>query len=197
MVVNSAVPGDYLSVDALGLAAGLKLPPVTANLIVLGFAAGAGPPLLPGSISWRRLSGKSPPPGSGGATSRHFGAGRQAAAQENRGLGSPCLNPLAQRLPAFILRHRTGLAVTGLALVLLALPLRFSNPYILSIFIQIGLLVIVVLGLNLFTGYAGQISLGPRRFFRAGGLRLRHPHRHLCPVRPWPAMLHRRRRRWP
>jgi indolepyruvate ferredoxin oxidoreductase, beta subunit len=40
LVVNGATPGDYLHLDALGLAADLGLPPVTANLILLGFAAG-------------------------------------------------------------------------------------------------------------------------------------------------------------
>jgi len=40
LLVNSATPGDYLQVDGVGLAAGLGLPPVAANLILLGFAAG-------------------------------------------------------------------------------------------------------------------------------------------------------------
>ena len=49
--VNTAAPGDYLSVDARSLAAAHGLPPVAANLILLGFAAGkgglfAGPDLL-------------------------------------------------------------------------------------------------------------------------------------------------------
>jgi indolepyruvate ferredoxin oxidoreductase beta subunit len=49
--VNAAAPGDYLRVDARFLAAAHGLPPVAANLILLGFAAGqgglfAGPHLL-------------------------------------------------------------------------------------------------------------------------------------------------------
>jgi indolepyruvate ferredoxin oxidoreductase, beta subunit len=49
--VNAAAPGDYLSVDARLLAAAHTLPPVAANLILLGFAASrgglfAGPDLL-------------------------------------------------------------------------------------------------------------------------------------------------------
>jgi indolepyruvate ferredoxin oxidoreductase beta subunit len=40
LVVNCATPGNYLHLDALGLASGLDLPPVAANLILLGFAAG-------------------------------------------------------------------------------------------------------------------------------------------------------------
>jgi indolepyruvate ferredoxin oxidoreductase, beta subunit len=53
--VNSPLPGDYLSVDARSLAAAHGLPPVAANLILLGFAAGhgglfAGPDLLAAMI---------------------------------------------------------------------------------------------------------------------------------------------------
>ncbi|MBM4301213.1 MAG: pyruvate ferredoxin oxidoreductase [Deltaproteobacteria bacterium] len=49
--INTALSGDYLSVDARSLAAAHGLPPVAANLILLGFAAGkgglfAGPDLL-------------------------------------------------------------------------------------------------------------------------------------------------------
>jgi indolepyruvate ferredoxin oxidoreductase beta subunit len=40
--VNAALPGDYLSVDARSLAEAHGLPPVAANLILLGFAAGQG-----------------------------------------------------------------------------------------------------------------------------------------------------------
>ena len=42
LVVNCAKPGDYLHLEALGLASGMGLPPVAANLILLGFAAGKG-----------------------------------------------------------------------------------------------------------------------------------------------------------
>jgi indolepyruvate ferredoxin oxidoreductase beta subunit len=49
--VNAALPGDYLSVDARLLVETHGLPPVAANLILMGFAAGkgglfAGPDLL-------------------------------------------------------------------------------------------------------------------------------------------------------
>lgn len=40
LVVNCATPGDYLHLDALGLASGLGLPPVASNLVILGFTAG-------------------------------------------------------------------------------------------------------------------------------------------------------------
>jgi branched-chain amino acid transport system permease protein len=73
-----------------------------------------------------------------------------------------------QRTPAFLLRHHTGLTVIGLAVLLMAVPLQLVNPFALSLLNQIGLLVMVVLGLNLFTGYAGQISLGHAAFFGLG-----------------------------
>jgi len=68
----------------------------------------------------------------------------------------------------FLIRHRTGLAVLSLAVILLLTPLVVSNPYNLGILNLIGLYVIVVLGLNLFIGYAGQISLGHAAFFGLG-----------------------------
>jgi branched-chain amino acid transport system permease protein len=68
----------------------------------------------------------------------------------------------------FILRHRTGIAIWVLAIILLLTPLVVSNPYNLGILNLIGLYVIVVLGLNLFIGYAGQISLGHAAFFGLG-----------------------------
>ncbi|MDP3182124.1 MAG: 2-oxoacid:acceptor oxidoreductase family protein [Desulfobaccales bacterium] len=40
--VNSSTPGDYARVDARGLAKQLGLPPVAANLILLGYAVGKG-----------------------------------------------------------------------------------------------------------------------------------------------------------
>jgi indolepyruvate ferredoxin oxidoreductase, beta subunit len=40
--VNAALPGDYLGLDARSLAEKNGLPPVAANLILLGFAAGQG-----------------------------------------------------------------------------------------------------------------------------------------------------------
>jgi branched-chain amino acid transport system permease protein len=68
----------------------------------------------------------------------------------------------------FILRHRTGLLVGALAGVLALTPLLLRNPYTLGILNLIGLYAIVVLGLNLFIGYAGQISLGHAGFFGLG-----------------------------
>jgi branched-chain amino acid transport system permease protein len=72
------------------------------------------------------------------------------------------------RLKLFILRHRTGLTVWALASLLALTPLVVNNPYNLGILNLIGLYAIVVLGLNLFIGYAGQISLGHAAFFGLG-----------------------------
>jgi len=68
----------------------------------------------------------------------------------------------------YILRHRTGLTVLFLLLMLMLMPQVIDNPYDLRILNLIGLNVIVVLGLNLFIGFAGQISLGHAAFFGLG-----------------------------
>ena len=73
----------------------------------------------------------------------------------------------------FVIRHHTGLMVWGLAVILALTPLVMANPYNLGILNLIGLYVIVVLGLNLFIGFAGQISLGHAAFFGLG-LEVRH-----------------------
>ena len=68
----------------------------------------------------------------------------------------------------FIYLHRTGLTVTALSLVLLVWPLIENNPYNLGLSNLIAIYTMVVLGLNLFIGYAGQISLGHAAFFAIG-----------------------------
>ncbi|MBW2452732.1 MAG: branched-chain amino acid ABC transporter permease, partial [Deltaproteobacteria bacterium] len=68
----------------------------------------------------------------------------------------------------FVYLHRTGLTVWGLSLVIAVYPLCYGNPYILGITNLIGIYAIVVLGLNLFIGFAGQISLGHAAFFAMG-----------------------------
>ncbi len=73
-----------------------------------------------------------------------------------------------QKLIYFISLHRTGLWVTILALALLLFPLVEDNPYTLGLTNLIAINAIVVLGLNLFIGYAGQISLGHAAFFGLG-----------------------------
>lgn len=73
-----------------------------------------------------------------------------------------------QKIIYFITLHRTGLWVSALSLVLLLFPLVEDNPYTLGLTNLIAINVIVVLGLNLFVGYAGQISLGHAAFFGLG-----------------------------
>ena len=68
----------------------------------------------------------------------------------------------------FGIRHHTGIEVWGLAVILALTPLVMRNPYNLGILNLVGLYVIVVLGLNLFIGFAGQISLGHAAFFGLG-----------------------------
>ncbi len=68
----------------------------------------------------------------------------------------------------FLILHRTGLAVSAFAAFVLLFPLYQDNPYTLGLTNLIALNTIVVLGLNLFIGYAGQISLGHAAFFGLG-----------------------------
>jgi branched-chain amino acid transport system permease protein len=72
------------------------------------------------------------------------------------------------KLLYFLYLHRTGLTVCALAAVVALYPLLWGNPYRLGVTNQIALYTIVVLGLNLFIGYAGQISLGHAAFFALG-----------------------------
>ncbi len=95
--------------------------------------------------------------------------------------------PALKTARAFALRHHTGLTVWVVTLALALTPLAMRNPYNLGILNLIGLYVIAVLGLNLFIGYAGQISLGHAAFFGLGayGSAILTATYHLP---PWPAM---------
>lgn len=68
----------------------------------------------------------------------------------------------------FFYLHRTGLTVTAFAAFVLLFPLFEDNPYTLGLTNLIAIYALVVLGLNLFIGYAGQISLGHAAFFGLG-----------------------------
>jgi len=74
----------------------------------------------------------------------------------------------ARAAKSYIVRHRTGLSVMGVCLVLLPVPVILANPWKLGILNVVAVHAIVVLGLNLFIGYAGQISLGHAAFFGLG-----------------------------
>ena len=64
---------------------------------------------------------------------------------------------------------RLHLAVLAtLAMVMGLLPLVLSNPYYLNVLSIVGLNAIMVAGLTLFIGYAGQISLGHAAFYGMG-----------------------------
>jgi len=93
-----------------------------------------------------------------------------------------------QKIIYFIYLHRTGLTVTGLSLTLLLYPLFEDNPYTLGLTNLIAINAIVVLGLNLFIGYAGQISLGHAAFFGLGayGSAIATV---TFNISPWPAMI--------
>lgn len=68
---------------------------------------------------------------------------------------------------------------------LLALPLFIKSNYILSILIIVGLYTVVVEGLGLFMGYAGQVSFGHAAFYGLGA----YPAAILSTSCGWPPLL--------
>ncbi len=93
-----------------------------------------------------------------------------------------------QKITYFLYLHRTGLCVTALSLILLLFPLVEDNPYTLGLTNLIAINAIIVLGLNLFIGFTGQISLGHAAFFGLGayGSGIATV---IFALPPWPAML--------
>jgi len=93
-----------------------------------------------------------------------------------------------QKFLYFLYLHRTGLSVTALSLALLLFPLVEDNPYTLGLTNLIAINAIIVLGLNLFIGFTGQISLGHAAFFGLGayGSGIATV---IFELPPWPAML--------
>ncbi len=59
-------------------------------------------------------------------------------------------------------------AFLAFSLGILCLPLFVQNPYYLNILAFVGLYALVTIGLSLFIGYAGQISLGHGAFYASG-----------------------------
>src|SRR5258707_7021700 len=66
-----------------------------------------------------------------------------------------------------ILQDRIGIAAI-LALAFLAVPLTLSDFWISAVLIPILVFSLAAIGLNLLTGYAGQISLGTGAFMGVG-----------------------------
>lgn len=58
--------------------------------------------------------------------------------------------------------------VAGVLLILFALPLFCRNEYHLEVLVSAGIFAILVLGLNVMTGYCGLLNLGQAAFFAAG-----------------------------
>ena len=91
------------------------------------------------------------------------------------------------RIRYFFSSHRTGLSVCLLALFLLVYPAWVGNPYLLGISNLIAVYLIAVIGLNLFIGYAGQISLGHAAYLGLGAYGSALFTVHLG-INPWQAM---------
>jgi branched-chain amino acid transport system permease protein len=65
------------------------------------------------------------------------------------------------------LQRYQGLFLVGGAVVLLALP-NLADNYVRYVMTRLFIYILVALGLNLLTGYAGQVSLGHAAFFAIG-----------------------------
>lgn len=68
----------------------------------------------------------------------------------------------------FPMRLNRGLIWPAAILILFSVPLVTDSNYILSVLIVIGLYTLVVQGLGILMGYAGQVSLGHAAFFGLG-----------------------------
>ena len=66
-----------------------------------------------------------------------------------------------------ILQDRVGIAVI-LSIAFVVVPLAFSNFWISAVLIPILVFALAAIGLNLLTGYAGQVSLGTGGFMGVG-----------------------------
>lgn len=65
-------------------------------------------------------------------------------------------------------RHAPAIGMVLAAVLVLALPLAVTDRYLLKVFMFVGLNVIVVAGMALLFGYAGQVSLGHAAFVGIG-----------------------------
>src|SRR5439155_8300321 len=65
------------------------------------------------------------------------------------------------------LQRCQGLCLVGGAVLLLALP-NLADNYVRYVMTRLFIYILVALGLNLLTGYAGQVSLGHAAFFAIG-----------------------------
>src|SRR5579864_5136720 len=68
----------------------------------------------------------------------------------------------------FPIRQDRGLVLAALAIAYLAVPLLGSEYWLLTIMIPFLVYALAALGLNLLTGYAGQVSLGTGGFMAVG-----------------------------
>ena len=60
------------------------------------------------------------------------------------------------------------LAAAAAAVIVIAIPFLTPNNYIMQIINMIGIYIILGTGINILTGYTGQLSLGQAAFFGIG-----------------------------
>lgn len=68
----------------------------------------------------------------------------------------------------FVVKHNFAIILSVLAVLLFIFPFVFPSPYLQGVMVVIGITGIVVMGLGLLMGYAGQISLGHAAFYGLG-----------------------------
>src|SRR5260370_22283835 len=89
----------------------------------------------------------------------------------------------------FPIRQDRALALAALALAYLVVPAVGSEYWLLTIMIPFLVFALAALGLNLLTGYAGQVSLGTGGFMARGAFAPYHrppslPPLHIVPSPP-------------
>lgn len=70
-------------------------------------------------------------------------------------------------IETFVERFKLPLAIVSAVLVI-AFPYMVANQYIMTIAVKVGIYIMLALGLNILTGYAGLVSLGHAGFVAIG-----------------------------
>lgn len=65
-------------------------------------------------------------------------------------------------------RHIKSIGIAAIAIIVLVLPLLKLKAYVMHIALMAGIHVMLALGLNIITGYCGQLSIGHAAFFGIG-----------------------------
>lgn len=70
-------------------------------------------------------------------------------------------------IESFVDRHKFPIAILS-AFLIIVFPYIVANQYVMTIAVKVGIYIILALGLNILTGYAGLVSLGHAGFVAIG-----------------------------